>query len=276
MIVLSPRNLTTAFALCAAFHVAPANAQALEDRFWLEASAYFPKVDTDVSVSSNTANNIGTQIDLESDLGLDDDSTLPAFFAGVRIGGNFSIGAEYYSLGRDGTVDLARDITFDGVTYPAAASVTSSFNTDVYRLTLGYAFVRNDNLEIGGALGLHATDFEIQLEGTGNVGNTTGQFQSRRRSVLAPLPTVGLFATFEVAPRVTLNGRIDYLSLKIDDYDGRLINSQAAIMYRAFKNVGIGAMYRYVDYRVDVEKANWRGRVAYEFKGPAIFLQIGF
>ncbi|MCJ8157748.1 outer membrane beta-barrel protein [Sphingomonas sp. LaA6.9] len=276
MIMLTVKRVMVAAVLGGVFGATSANAQALDDKFWIEGSAYFPKVDTDIRVSSLTDNTVGTEIDLESDLGLDNDSTLPAVFAGVRLGSNFSIGAEYYSLGRDGTVNLARDIVFDDVTYPATASITSKFNTDVYRLTLGYAFVREDNFEIGAALGLHATDFEIQIEGIGNVGGATGQFESRRRSALAPLPTVGLFGAYEIMPKLTLTGRIDYLSLSIDDYDGRLINTQAALTYRVFKNVGIGAMYRYVDYRLDVEKPEWEGRIAYEFKGPAIFLQVGF
>lgn len=253
-----------------------ARGQALQDKFWIQVSGYYPKIDTDITLSSTSVPTVGTTIDLEDDLGLDDRQLLPAVFGGVRIGGNFSIGAEYYALNRDTTHTIARDIVIEDVTYPANASVTSGFDTDVYRLTLGYAFVRRPNFEIGGAIGLHATNFAVEFSGQGTVGNQAASFQSRRHEFLAPLPTVGLFGTVQVARGLTLGARIDYLSLSMGDYDGRLINTQATLAYRIFRNVGIGVMYRYVDYRVDVEKERFTGRLAYSFSGPAFFIEAGF
>jgi len=90
------------------------------------------------------------------------------------------------------------------------------------------------------------------------------------------MPTIGLFASYEVMPRLTLGGRLDFLSLGIDDYDGRLINAQAQLAYRFMKNIGAGVMYRYVDYRVDVEKERYTGRLTYSFSGPALFIEAGF
>ncbi|SNT04382.1 Outer membrane protein beta-barrel domain-containing protein [Sphingomonas laterariae] len=254
----------------------PAAAQALQDKYWIEAAAYWPRVDTNVRVASTGSQDIGTDIDLESDLDLDKNEVLPSVFVGARLGGNFSVSAEYYALTRKGERAIERDITFRDVVYPVGASIATKFDTDVYRLTLGYAFVRNDNFELGASLGLHATKFKIELRGEGNVGGVGGATQVRGEDVLAPLPTIGLFTAFEVTPGVTLNARVDYLSLSIGDYDGRLLNAQAGAAYRFTDNVGIGVMYRYVDYRVDVEKDRWTGRLAYKFKGPSVFLQLGF
>lgn len=254
----------------------PAAAQSAQDKFWLEASAFMPKIDSSLEVNSTSNQGIGTEIDVESDLGLDKDETLPAFLAGARLTRSLSIIGEYYSIGRDATKSLERNITFEGVTYPLAASVTSELTTDVYRLVIGYSFVRTDKAEVGAALGLHATDFEVGIEGLGTVGGTTAQTEQRRQDFLAPLPTLGLFGSFEVLPRLTLSGRVDYLSLSIDDYDGRLLNAQAKLSYRVTRNIGVGAAWRHVDYRVDVEKDRFEGRFEYEFSGPAIFLELGF
>lgn len=259
-----------------AMQATPAAAQAIDDKYWLEVSGYWPSIDTEIQVSSVNNPTIGTEIDLESDLDLADDRGLPAFFAGARLGGGFSIGAEYYSLGRSGTKTLERQITFRDVTYPVAVEVESSFDTDIYRLTVGYAFVRNETVELGAALGLHATDIAVELSGQGSVGGATAQIQSRSEDVLAPLPTLGLFGAWEIAPGFTLNGRVDYLSLKIDQYDGRLVNAQAALTYRFHRNIGIGAAYRYVDYRLDVERERTNGSFEYRFNGPALFVQFGF
>jgi hypothetical protein len=95
----------------------------------------------------------------------------------------------------------------------------------------------------------------------------------RRQEFLAPIPTVGLYGSVEITNGLTLSGRIDYLSLKIGDYDGSLTNTQAAVAYQVLDNVAIGAMYRYVNYKVDVEKPTYTGRFQYEFSGPALFLR---
>lgn len=262
--------------LASVLPVGAASAQALSDDFWLQASAFKAHVDTDVTVSSNTNPTVGTEIDLEDDLGFDDDEWLPAVAAGARLGSDLSLMAEYYSLARDTTATLARDITIEDVTYPVNGSVTAGFDTDIYRLVLGWAFVRKPNLEVGAALGVHATTIDLGIEGEGVVGGVSTGAERRQQDFLAPLPTLGLFTSFEPTPGLTLGARIDYLSLKIDDYKGRLINTQATASYRVLRNVGVGVMYRYVDYRVDVEKDRYTGRFAYKFNGPAIFLEIGF
>jgi len=94
--------------------------------------------------------------------------------------------------------------------------------------------------------------------------------------VLAPLPTIGAFATAKVHPRIELNGRLDWLSLSIDDYDGRLLNAQVSASYAISGNLALGVAYRYVDYRLGVDKDGWDGRVRYKLFGPAILLQAAF
>jgi len=50
----------------------------------------------------------------------------------------------------------------------------------------------------------------------------------------------------------------------------------AALDWRFAKNVGAGVGYRYVDYRVDATKSDFTGEVKYAFKGPTIFVNVGF
>jgi hypothetical protein len=255
---------------------APAHAQAIEDKFWISGSGFFSNVDTDVSSSLATNPGGGTSIDLEDDLDFDDSELLPAIYAGAKLGGGFVITGEYYSLSRDTTATIDRNIVIDDVTYPINASLTAGFTTDIYRFTIGYSFIRNDSVEVGGAIGLHATDLVFSISGQGSSGGAPVTAQVRRKDFLAPMPTVGLYTTFEVAPRVTVNARADYLSLGIDDYDGAVLNAQAAVSYRFTENFGIGVGYRYVDYDLDVEKQNYVASFDYQFWGPSIFIEAGF
>ena len=253
-----------------------ARAQALDDRFWAEASLFWSSVDSEIRLDNLTTANPGTDIDMESDLELDDSETLPAFTVGARLGSGFSLSAEYFAIDRSSTRTLERDITINDVVYPASAVVDSSFKSDVYRVWVGWAFARGDNYEFGASLGLHATDFAFAIEGEGSVNGAPFSTEIRRADVLAPLPTIGLFGSWEIVNDLTLNARIDFMSLGIGDYDGRLFNAQANLTYRIFDNIGVGVGYRYVDYRLDVEKDDWVGRAEYAFNGPQVFLQAGF
>jgi hypothetical protein len=256
--------------------VGSAHAQVLNDRYWFEAQAYWPDVNTTVSVAGPNG-IVGAKIDMESDLDLADRKTLPAFQAGARFGERWSLIGEYYGLDRSGTVaSIGRDITFDDVTYAAGASISSGFDTKVYRAAVGYAFLKRDKLELGASLGLHVTQFKVTLAGEGHVGNAAIQSEVRKRDALAPLPTLGLYGAYQITPRLLLGGRVDYLSLKVGDYDGRLTNTEARLSYRLFQNVGIGAAYRYVDYDLNIDKPHWQGELAYKFKGPALFLTAAF
>jgi hypothetical protein len=248
----------------------------MDDKFWIQGSGFFANVDTDLRSSASITPGNGTQIDLEDDLGLDDSSLLPAIYAGAKLGSGFVVTGEFYSLGRDSTGTISRNIVIDDVTYPANATASAGFDTDVYRFTIGYTFVGSDSAELGFAIGLHATDLGFSLSGQGTVGTAPISTQIRKKDFLAPLPTVGLYTTFEPAPRVTINARADYLSMGIDDYDGSVLNAQASVSYRVMENVGIGVGYRFVDYDLDVTRPNYIATFDYQFWGPSIFLEAGF
>ena len=54
------------------------------------------------------------------------------------------------------------------------------------------------------------------------------------------------------------------------------MNWLAVVDWRFTKNFGAGVGYRYVDYRVSTTKTNFNGEVQYKFKGPTIFVNMGF
>lgn len=252
---------------------APAAAQQLTDKAWLQTGAYFAKVDS--SVQLNATNIVGTEIDFEGDLEMKDRQILPSLSGGVRLGSHgWLINADIYSLRRSGNASINRNIVVEDVTYPAGAAIQSRFSSTTYRIAIGNSFLRGADYELGAALGLHLTNFDVSISGQGFVGASAASTQVRRQEVLAPLPTLGLYGSFSPAPGLRLGGRVDYLKLKISDYKGGLTAAEASIAYRIHKNVGIGAMYRYVDYTLDVTKERWNGSIDYQFSGPIIFLEL--
>lgn len=272
-------DTTTRFLACAAIAIAglaatPAAAQGVNDKYWIELSGFRASPDTKVTLSR--PGQPGTKLDMESDLGLNSHEFLPGIYGGVRLGERWLITGEYYGLDRNGSRLLSRDIVFDGVTYPTNVQVDSKFRSNIYRASVGYSFVKNDKGELGADIGLHATNFKIDIKGQGAAGGPGLTLQNRERSFTAPLPTLGLYGVYEIAPKVSVNGRVDWLSLKLGDYDGGILNAQASVAYNFTDLIAVGGGWRYVDYNLDVNKKNYTARFDYKFNGPSIFLRLDF
>ena len=87
---------------------------------------------------------------------------------------------------------------------------------------------------------------------------------------------MGLYGTYMATPQLAFRGRVDWLSLNYDDYDGRLINWMASGRLAVHQELSVaGVGYRYVDYKVGVTKSDFNGQVDYNFKGPTIFVNLG-
>jgi hypothetical protein len=251
----------------------PAAAQGVNDKYWIEVSGFYASPDTKVTLSR--PGQPGTKLDMESDLGLKSHEFLPGIYGGVRLGERWLITGEYYGLDRNGSKTLTRNIVFDGVTYPASVEIDSKFRSNIYRFSVGYSFIRNDKGELGADIGLHTTNFKIALSGQGTSG-TGVTLQNRDESFTAPLPTLGAYGVYEIAPKISLNGRVDWLSLKVGDYDGGIFNAQASVAYNFTDMFAVGAGWRYVDYNLDVDKKNYTAKFDYKFNGPSIFLRLDF
>ncbi len=253
----------------------PAASQAIDDKYWAEASIYFANINTTASVSR--PDQPGTSIDMEHDLGLKKNEDLGDITVGARFWNRVVFVGEAYALDRNGSRTISRDLNFDGVTFPANATLESKFSSDVYRASVGYLFVRNTQVALGADIGIHATNFDEKLNGAANVGGGAGvQTERSGQDFLAPLPTIGVFGTYQPTPRVIFNGRVDWLSLKLGDYGGEIINAQASVGYRITRYFDLGAEYRYVKYKLDVDKSAYSARIDYDFSGPALFARLAF
>lgn len=251
-------------------------AEGLHDQFWGELSYFYPTINSTARLDATATARPGSSITLEDELDLADRKGTPYFSLGMRIGQNWRIEFEYYKLDRSSSKTLTRNIDWGDSTYPVGVQVDSSFDTTVYRLTGGYSFYKTPVAEVGGALGLHVTDFKTALSGQASGPGGTTTFQREANDALVPLPTLGLYGAYAFTDQFQVRGRVDYLTLKYDQYDGSLVNFLVAFDWRFSKNWGVGAGYRYVDYKLSADDPDFRGEVNYKFKGPTLFLTAGF
>ena len=240
---------------------------ALTDRWSFQLGAFVPNVDTTGHLN-NSAGTRGTSVSFEDDLNLTDRKTMPSILGSVRLGERWKIEAEYYSLHRSGDRPVGRTINWGDNVYTIGTNVHSEMDSDVYRLSGGYSFIKDNQKELGVALGFHVTQFKTGLSAAG-VGASSND-------VLAPLPTLGVYGAYAFTPKWLLSGRVDYFALNYNEYDGSLLNFTAGVDYRFSRNFGAGLAYRYVDYEVTVTKTRFNGGIEYKFSGPVFYVTTSF
>jgi len=255
---------------------APARAEHGSDRVWLRAGAYRPSFDSKARIDIPNTPVDGTVITFEGDLGLDDRKTVADVEAGARILGGLRVEAGYFSLRRTGERSLGRDIRWEETVYSARARVESGFRSDIYRLALGYSFIRSEPLELGVRAGLHVTTFKLFIEGEASVSDRPVGVKREEKQKTLPLPHLGLFANYRLSRTFTLHGDANHFELEVGRYKGRLTDLSAGITARVTPHVGIGAGYRRVDYGLRARSDRWEGRVDYSFNGPEIYLEAAF
>jgi len=249
----------------------------LAARVYLDVGAYRPGIDTKLRV--DRAGGQGTVISLEDDLDYDDSEVLPYGMVNLRLGERWRIEGEYFALDRDKTRVIDREIQIGDSVFPLNETVRSHFDTDIYRLSVGYSFLKWPSSEAGVALGVHVTSFDLGISTEGTIIRV-----SEAAETFAPLPTLGLYGYHAFSPRWLVQGRADLFSLDYDDYSGSLVNISLGLEYQLAKHVGIGAGYRYVDLELTSEKTlpvvsasdDFRGEFNYHYSGPTLYMSLSY
>lgn len=249
---------------------------ALNQSVWLRIGAFRPNITSTAQVDHPGTGAAGTAINFENDLNLADRKTMPTLLLGTRFAGAWRAEFEYFQLKRDSVTTLGQLLNFDDSTFPVQASVATKFDSSVYRASIGYSFVQTPTVELGAVFGAHVTKFDIVLEGNVSAAGQPLVVQREQQAKTVPLPTLGVYGAWAIAPGWAATARADIFKLRHGQYDGRLINGQANLIFRATKNLGIGIGYRYDDYKVSAERDDFRGYVDYKFRGPQMFLEVGF
>jgi hypothetical protein len=252
---------------------APAQEIDADPAFWAEAGVYLPDVETEIGLFEPMRTR-GTLITLEKELGFDRDTTSLDLTIGAKIDNEFFTEVSVYSLARKTSLELEETIEIENVTYPVGASVRSEFSTDVYRWSLGYRIHADETWDLSALLGAHVTDFKFTLTGEAIVGPDRLRSVESGRTVLAPLPTIGVQAKYRPAKWLELRARADAFKLAIGDYEGRLINLEASVTGAITDHLAAGVAWRSTDYRVRVDDDDFAANLDYGFDGFRLFARL--
>jgi hypothetical protein len=259
------------FAACVlALLPATAAAQARGDTWVFRASGFFPKIDTQARLDGS-GGRVGTTIDFETDVGLDDSKTLPLLDMTWRFLPNHRVQLSYLDLSRSATSTLRTQINWGDQTYQVNSTVSGEFDSQVTALTYLYSFYRTPETELSAGIGLFYTDITAGLS---TVGGTISA--SRSVSAKAPLPVLAFNASQRFTETIGGELRYQWFGIKIQEYDGSLNVFNAVLTWFPWKNIGFEGGYNYTRYDLGVDRENWRGEAKYTFKGPTLGIVASF
>lgn len=245
----------------------------LTARWVFSAGATLASSDAEVS-SFVKGTGVGGSVDL-SMLGVDEDYVSPFFALRYRPSSRWRWDFSYQNLRLDGERGATNQIDFGNITIPVGWNVSSDLKADFYSATVGYSFYRTPNAELGGFLGLSVLDFSANIEGRLNIGNSA-QRQAAGISEVLPVPMLGLFGTYAFNNRVSVEGKVQYLTGSYADYSGDLFIATAALNYWIMPNTAATIGYKYLDANVKYDGDSTRDSYQVSFGGPFVMLSIGF
>jgi len=211
---------------------------------------------------------IGTSIDWERDLGGETSMTVPRIDGYYRFAPKHRVDFSWYKIERNGTIATQRDIIFGDANYPQGTSLTSRLDTETSKVAYTYSFYRNNEIETSISAGLHVTQIEAMLQGSGG-----GVAESN--SVTAPLPVFGFRLDYAFTPKWWMRTKYELFFLdSVDQYRGALNDFTIAIEHRTFQHAGFGFGLNRSSLDLEVEDPDKRGAFSSVLNGLMLYVTV--
>lgn len=237
------------------------------DAWYLSAGVLW--AESNVTANLNTgAIGAGALIDFEDDMGLDEDNLIGLFDARWHFTKRWQLEVEYFKLDRDNEKQVQRVIDWGNLNIPINSVTKGSFNMEDFRVSVGYAFFRSKDKEVGFGLGAHVARLEAGL--------STRNFGSEVASQTAPLPFFTVYARMALTDRWLLSMRVDRLSLDTGDIDGKVFSSGFDVIYQPWRHFSVGVGFRDINFQISSVSDDWRGKAQIQQSGPMLFLSGSF
>jgi len=227
------------------------------DKFTLTGGWVFTNIDG--SISLDGATSTGTPIDLNGNGNGKGTSSFMAA-ANWRFATKHRATLLWFQSKRDQSYTTANDIVIDDNVIPAGASIAAEIKSNYFFGTYRYSFIKKDNLELAGVLGLYGNNFKFTVDANKYPGSPTASY-SNDTSVTLPLPVIGGSFDWYISPRWSAGTSLQGLKAKIGDVDGSIWVLTASTDYMLFHNFGIGVSYLHTAINVDVTKKAFNGNL---------------
>ena len=236
---------------------------------------FFMDTETKVRLDGETTGT-GTDVDWESEFDMPDTDRfrVDAFW---RFAAKHKVRFMYFQNNRSSTQTLTRDVDFGDTTFPVNLEVNARLDTSIIEVAYEYAFLRRENLELSGSIGIHNVQMEAALRGniTGPGGGAAAEVEEVA-DANGPLPVIGVHFLWNIGGNFYFDGLAQFFFAEFDNYDGSLEDYKIGVTWFPLRNVGIGVGYNEFVTRLKVDKDDFTGRLRLGYGGPLAFFTVGF
>ncbi len=199
----------------------------------------------DGSVKVTELGLAGDTINLQSTLGLDDDSPVCLSFT-YKGGPNYKIKLNYASMENEGRKQMTQTIDYKGVTYDADTILTSSIKTTLIDIDYHRYLKETDTGKVSLLFGIRMFDFEASI--TGEVVNVA---TTRAESFDVPVPVIGLAGYTQFNEKIKFYGQFGWLEVDSGDDRGAVTDLDLGLIYKLQDDLKVSVGYRALDLEAD-------------------------
>ena len=217
--------------------------------------------DTSIRVDSEDG-SIGTEIDTESDLGLDEAKLQPRLTGRWRPGRRHELELGYQFAQREASHTLSRDIEFADTAFTAGADVRASLDADNVFLTYRFALVTDERQQFGLGVGLGAilqdTKIQALLSASSGGGSRSVDYEAQE-SVTAPTASIGAYGRFRLGDAWYLEADLRGIYIAFDRFEARLFEPAAGVRWFPWERFGFEGAWSGQLIRVDIDPVEGDG-----------------
>jgi hypothetical protein len=259
------------------FSERPAGAQAepLWPTFAISAGAFLAESDSTLRVDA-TELQVGTEVDFEGDLGLDEEETLVSARLEWRFAKRHQLALSYFASDREGGGRLERTIVVDDTVFPVGLDVESALERRQIELAYTGWLVREESFGAGLSLGIVHYDLDASIRGRVQIGPFPF-FREESWSESAPIPMIGAELRGAPLDRLVLFGRVRYLPrVKVEQVEGEALGFTAGAEFRIVGPLAVGVGYESDSLELEADEEEWHGKADLDLDGFRVYLRAAF
>lgn len=252
-------------ALCMA--ATPALAWAAEGSGWfLSLGAFDPRASTNIRLDMVNG-GVGTNLHLESDLGLPQRRVVPQAAVGYRFNARSSLEFNFFDLRRSGSRVIDENITYGGVNYTLNDTVSTFSDVRTDSLQYRYAIVADYPWDLSITAGVHATHFTVGLSDLNNGVSKSADAQ-------APLPVLGLRGLYDLRAW-QFRAEAAYFEMTVNGIRGHLNRYTLSASHPLTDGLSLELGYTYYVLALRAERSDLAGIMRFAYQGPFLNLCYG-
>jgi len=226
-------------------------------------AAFYSHFDSSAQVDTSTS--VGTTLDLEDFLGLDDHNVVGRLDGFYAFSPRHRIDVSVYDIDREGQRAIDEDIQVGSVVIPAG-EVDTRLQTLIVKAAYRYNFVADTRTAIGASIGLHTMGIDLAVKSTDF--DVSEEFR-----VTAPLPVIGLHGEYALSEHWKLLGSTELFQIDLGYAQGFLADNRIAIEHDLFDHFGWGLAYNGFQLDAKVEDSPLVTDLEYSYQGLFVYLR---